>query len=273
MSSNVRYNPITGDFIPFPPQYQDLINLLSWKTQIETQLTQMTSTLQQLVIQVNQNGTPGLSIEVVQSEIAAAVDIIQSNLDTITNINTTQSTSIDSLTSQLSSIQTQLTTLSNNISTFNSHVSASTGVHGITGSVVGTTDGQVLTNKTIVSPILRDVFKTQSTNVCTIATGPGSGTGANASIVGTQQAGIIELTTGLLGGVGSSSAVIITMPITMTSTNYTISLTPMNTNAAAVTDRLYTEPVSTTQWRIINGKTIINILTPGATYKWNYFVV
>ncbi len=51
-----------------------------------------------------------------------------------------------------------------------SHVGASSGVHGITGDVVGTTDTQNLTNKSLVTPTIGDLTNMQHDH-----TGPASG--------------------------------------------------------------------------------------------------
>jgi len=53
----------------------------------------------------------------------------------------------------------------------NSHVNATTGVHGLSGAVVGTTDSQTLTNKTLTTPVATTgiVTPTFSGNAYTVA--------------------------------------------------------------------------------------------------------
>jgi hypothetical protein len=65
------------------------------------------------------------------------------------------------------------TTIAKDFDEANAHVNTTTGVHGATGAVVGTTDVQTLTNKTLTAPTLASA---SSTGTHALVNGTFSGT-------------------------------------------------------------------------------------------------
>jgi hypothetical protein len=92
----------------------------------------------------------------------------------------------------------------------NAHTSANSGVHGISGSVVGTTDAQTLTNKTLTTPSITApaITGAGTAALASLSTTGNATVGGTLGVTGNETVGGTLAVTGsaTIAGVNSSSA-------------------------------------------------------------------
>lgn len=138
--------------------------------------------------------------------------------------------------SALNELQTDIDTRATSTDLSN-HTSASSGVHGVTGSVVGTTDTQTLTNKTVLDNSFAIADEVDPTRRIVFSRGGGS-TGTTATIIaastGSRSITLPDATTTLIGT--TEAATITNKTIVVANNTITTAasgnLTSTNLNAA-----------------------------------------
>lgn len=147
-------------------------------------------------------------------------------------------------------LQDHETRVSSNTSTISAHTSASSGVHGVTGSVVGTTDSQTLTNKVLSGNTASNLINSTGT-----INFNSSGTVTVPNVTGTV------VTTGDTGTVTSTmiaDGTIVNADINASAAIAKTKLASGTANRVEVTDisgNLVESTVTTTELGLLSGKT------------------
>lgn len=136
-----------------------------------------------------------------------------------------------------------------------------------TGTVVGTSDTQTLTAKTLTDPILDNHLRTNTT-VPTYTLLAAAGATATAAIAGTDVAGLIEVVPGG-AGITTGSFVQINFGASYPGSSYSVVITPASSSARALGGVVGPTSRSTTDFDLATA----TALTSGSTYQWFYQVI
>jgi hypothetical protein len=145
----------------------------------------------------------------------------------------------------------------------NAHHEATSGVHGVAGTLVGTSDAQVLTNKTLAAPVLQSPSITGSLTLSSLALSGSGSVGGPLTVSGLLSANGGAGVTGTLSVTGSSTLAALTATTgTFASLASTGSLTVGGTATMAAVNGTNIKATGTL---IAQGATTLAGLTAGAT--------
>jgi len=142
-------------------------------------------------------------------------------------------------------------------------ISNTLAVGGISASYTGDFNGTVRSKRLLGNG-----------NAPSFSVASGSGTGATASIAGSEIAGVFTLNTGTSPAGGLM--VTFTLSSAMPNTNYSVIFMPATPSATITTlfnasssQGTYIDKISTTQFSL----NILSTISPSFTYKWNYIII